>query len=251
MHAETTTAPAMRLRWHLRRIRWAEPGTRGLALLGIVAVLMLVPFHLLSFVESRVYVVSVTINFGTLVLSFLAFERSAARDAAEFWLALQGKQPSEWALERWAANLVFASGVVLVWVALAAAAKLAFEDGVTAGAAVSAALSVLPALWLVLLVASALFFALGATGTAQVQSLAFLFVLGAALSPLLARFAPESLATVLRILLPPIAQCAETGAALNLGEWRSAVRGLLHIGTWCLVVMSLGVALLNRRVPRP
>lgn len=236
----------MRLRWHLRRIRWAEPGTRGLAILGIVAILTLFPFQLLSSVESRSYVVSVSQYFGTFALSFLVLELSAQSDAVEYWLALQGKRPSEWALERWAANLAFACAVVLVWVTLSAAAALAYGD-----ASFGDSVGSLTTLWLVLLLASAVFFLLGATGTKQAQALAFLVVILTVFAPMFVRVLPAGLSRAIETVLPPLMRCAEVTAALKLREWSAAVSGLLRIGTWCVAAMGLGVLLLDRRVPRP
>jgi hypothetical protein len=236
----------MRLRWHLRRIRWSEPGPRGLVILGVTAVLLLVPYHLADFVDDRSYVVRAMLFFGNFVLWFLALQHVAESDAVEYWLALQGKRPSEWALERWASSLAFAFGVAILWVACATLAAFVYGDAPS----VTEVATRFGQLALMTLVASALFFALGATGTKQVAELAILLLFLGSMVPALAAMLPSVIVRMLTPILPPLLVPNEAMAALQLAEWNVALRSLLHVGTWCFVVMGLGIALLNRRVPR-
>lgn len=233
------------LQWHLARWREAEPGRRGIIWMGVLTLLMCIPFERFGADLAWSSQVRTFLNVGIVLASVVIGREAALPDEVERWLVNQGYSPADWVLARWSANLLPLIAVSIVWALAVAAVTLALGQepswrgivGLTAQLAVTAAV-----LTLVMLVA-------GAAGVRQTSELLLMILIVTVLLPLADGRLPAVLLRGLQLVLPPINAIAAFRDGLVGAEWREASLALLRLATWSAVALAAALALAHRRVP--
>lgn len=233
-------------RWVLMRWWRGTPGRFGLAAIALYPLLFFIPLQAMGIVNAWNDGASRLIGLGVPLLALTLLRDVGSASPEEFWLHQKGVSLTEWAWLRLGAELVLGAVIVTWWtLAFSVAAQL---NGVTVG--VEAMLLLALTLWLVYAVVGVLCLGLGSTNYPRAVDLAILVLILSVVTPLFDRFAQPAVALTLRTLLPPLVsvQVLRDAVAADL-PWRDTLRPLLHIATWCAVVLSLASWLLNRRVP--
>lgn len=231
-------------RWELQRMRYESPGPSGLLALVVFPLLCVVPWERLGLFSSAFQAV---LTLGWVYAVVLASSLSA--DAGELnrglnWLHQKGVSLPDYALARWI--LAVASGVAFNLAGLLfAAAGVAYYDDlqlrqviVYIGSAV-----------LIFVVATAVYFVLGALRLKRKSELLLLYFLLALTQSLWFRDAPQLARRALHVLLPPVMDAATAPSALLDMEWRQFTAGSLH--TLLFVAGCLALSFVLHRRWRP
>lgn len=235
----------MPLQWHLARWRDAEPGRRGIIWMGVLTLLICIPFERFGVDLAWSAQVTTFLNVGIVLASVIIGREAALPDDVERWLVNQGYSPADWVLARWSANLLPLLALCIVWALAVAAVTLAFGQepswrgivGLIAQLAVAAAV-----LTLVMLVA-------GAAGVRQTSEALLVILIVTILLPLADGRLPAVLVRGLQLVLPPISAIVRFRDGLVDAAWRDASLALLHLATWSAVALTAALALAHRRVP--
>jgi len=233
--------------WHLARWRHSAPGTRGLVIIAAFGVALTLPSHRIGFGDSWNEAHRIFLMLGSFAATFLIARDVAMSDELEFWLQHKGISPADWAFAKWRANLLPLAGTVLAFTLLlfAVAPLYDLQPSVPNSLALIAVLSG------TVIVLSILMFGLSASGSPNATELMLLAVIATLFAPALSSNLPAPLQILLRYGLPPLLVVAELRDAVDARAWSAAARLLLHVSGWCTLVMFGGVALLERRTPKP
>lgn len=234
------------LQWHIARWRVEAPGRGGLLSLAALTLVVCVPLERFGADIAWSAQANVLVNLGV-TLAAVMFGRDAGRtDDAEPWLALQGASSADWALARWAANLLPLLALAVTWaLAISAVSRALQGPGVpwsgTLGLAVHLALSAV--------VLTLLLLALGALGVQQTTEALLLVLILTFSVPLLGERLPTIVHDALQLLLPPIAAVASVRDGVVDGDLGSALRALLRLATWCGILLAIALGAADRRIP--
>lgn len=233
-------------RWLLMRWWRGTPGRFGLVALALYPALFFVPLQAMGIVAAWDVGASRLIGLGVPLLALTLLRDVGSASPEEFWLHQKGASLAEWAWLRLGGELALGAVIVTWWtLAFTVAARL---NDVTMGAEAMLLLAV--TLWLLYAVVGILCLGLGSTGYPRAVDLAILMLILALVTPLFDRFAQPAVALTLRALLPPLVSVhvLRDAVAADL-PWRDTLRPLLHIATWCAVVLGIASWNLQRRVP--
>lgn len=233
------------LQWHLARWREAEPGRRGILWMGVLTLLICIPFERFGADLAWSSQASIFLNVSVVLASVVIGREAALPDDVELWLVNQGYSPADWVLSRWIANLLPLVALSIVWALAVAAVTLASGQepswrgliGLVAQLAAAAAV-----LTLVMLV-------VGAAGVRQTSEVLLIVLIITVLLPLADGRLPAVLVRGLQLVLPPINVIVRFRDGLVNAAWRDASLALLHLATWSAVALSAALALAHRRVP--
>lgn len=237
---------AVPLHWHVARWRADAPGTRGLTWLGVISVLLLVPAERLGADLSWNTQAQVLINLGVTVAAIAFGRATGLADDAERWLVLRGFTPADWALARWAANMLPLTAIAAAW-----ALAIGIVSAVLQGTGVTwlSVLGMFVHVTLTAAVFTLVLMLLGASGARQTAEGLLAVLIVTLVLPIAAERMPEVVAAGLRVLLPPLDAIAEVRDGALHQRWPDLLQATLRLGTWCAVVLALTVAAANRRVP--
>ena len=180
-------------------------------------------------------------------LAAIAFGRAAGlADDAERWLVLRGFTPADWALARWAANMLPLTAIAAAWALAIGIVSAALQGN---GLSWSSILGMFVHLTLTAAVFTLVLMLLGASGAAQTAEGLLVVLIVTLVLPIAAERLPTVIADGLRVLLPPLDAIAAVRDGVLHQRWPDLLRATLRLGTWSVGVLALTVVAANRRVP--
>ena len=234
-------------RWQTLRWWRHAPGRNGL--IGLVAstLVLLAPlgnsFGLFSSWQEGAQAV---------VLIFpIVYAASLGRDSGKLggpatWLFHRGAPLVDIYLMRWLLDLaLIVAAVALLMLAYIAGALI--HVGTVAPADV---LQRMLAALASALVVHAFLFVPSAAGMERGSDLLVLLILLGFVEALITFLVSESFGRVLHVFLPPVLDATRIDDLLGAGNLQGLLHTAVHVLTWCTVCLGVGIALVNRWVPR-
>jgi hypothetical protein len=234
------------LHWHSARWRVQAPGPHGLLSLGVLTLLLVVPAERFGAAFAWTSQAHLIVNLGVALAAVMFGRDAGLADEAERWLVMQGQAPADWALARWAANLLPLATLAAIWALAVGIVTAALRGDSIAWVGVVALSAHLTATAVVLTLVLLL---LGASGARQTAEGMLLILVVTLALPLVGERLPTVVMNGLRVLLPPLEAIAGARDAAVAYEWRRLWQALLHLMTWGTVVLGTALVLTNRRVP--